>query len=126
MIDTKKDTFSRNNALKAISEASASLGMQAPELEWSNRAKNGRYCLGTIQVGPRCWRGWYVLVHEFAHHIHEYAFPYRLTLKRADHHGPEFRESLELAAAVMLGDPKAYAWGNEYRLIARWAKKKGY
>ena len=115
ILDVHRDLFSRSEVERVYGMVCQDLGIRPPTLKWTERARNGYYGCGEVVIGPRCWRRWYVALHELAHHVAGFLYP------RAADHGPEFREALEMVAATALGDPALYAWSNEYRSIARWA-----
>jgi len=115
-------SMSRTEAAEMILLLSSALGVSAPGMRWSDRARRGRYGLVSmlIVVGPRCWRGAEAsILHEFAHHVVNVRNPYRWERGgRINHHGPDFIEALRLVVSEWYG-MASYPWGTEYASIRR-------
>ena len=121
------ERITRAEALKLSEKLSAELGISTPGIRWTDRSRNGTYYVGeaVIAIGPACWRGALsVFIHEYAHHVN-HALGVEMSDFTVRSHGPQFREALEMVAAMVLGDARRYTWHTEYRSIRSWATARG-
>jgi hypothetical protein len=118
ILDVARDPYTKAEVQRVYAAVCKDLGIAGPDLQWSERVRNGgyRHLDGVVKLGPRCWRKWHCAIHELAHHVTR-----RIDCFAPGHHGPLFRETLEMVAAMVFGDPVHYAWETEYKSIIRWA-----
>lgn len=130
MTPIARDTpLTRDVGQMIANRVSRDLGMRAPQVVWSERVRNGFYRMQEIHMGPNVWgHRLDTFLHELAHHVDAalwWGLPdsERSVKMSWGHHGPRFREILELVVEMVYGDPDLYDWNEEYRSITSWAAK---
>lgn len=96
-----------------------------PKVVVGGRRKKGAAYYPSIQTiyipFAGTWRGTeHSLLHEFAHHLVDSQFDWRLM--RA--HGPDFMKALRSVVLAWFGNIDDYNWATEYRSIRAWHDRR--
>lgn len=122
----------RSEAQELLDELNAAFEMSI-RMQFTN-CSAGRYfpARKTMRIGSREWRGFYGVVHEFAHALYHHRVIQDSLLPRSErrptdrgHHGRVFYGCLKDVIRVWKRDLRLYSWHTEYKTIWKWAVKEG-